>query len=364
MLTNGLYPNVAYHTDARKLLTAEGKFALIHKGSVNCNKENKPIFPFYAFTEKIRTQTISCKSLTMISPVHLLLFGCRKAVWTQKVSNSLKPDEGVIMLDDWLPVRIRYSTAARLFALRPALDALLVKICQDPTFLQAPGPKDTNLIELTKSLCTRTAIPGIGLVKNQCLSSDDVYPDIYRTKGEGANEYTQYRSSPGRRPMEFDSRPSVRGPVYRDDRYYSYQQQPQPQHRQWGSYGPPQPPVHAGAKRRYPSMSQREEGSNVQYNRQPSSSWGSRVYHGTGVSEPPPLVPINRGPVPPTTNQQSEYYQQPPMNYGPPPLQQGGVSFPPRNPPPRAWMPQPQSGGPNYQQGGWNRMPQPPYNRY
>ncbi|VUZ52576.1 unnamed protein product, partial [Hymenolepis diminuta] len=124
MLTNGLYPNIAYHTDARKLLTAEGKFALIHKGSVNCIKDTKPTFPFFTFTEKIRTQTINCKSLTMISPIHLLLFGCRRGVWLSKLQNNIKSDEGIVMIDDWLPVRIRYSTAAKVFALRPALDAL------------------------------------------------------------------------------------------------------------------------------------------------------------------------------------------------------------------------------------------------
>jgi len=54
LLTMGLYPNVCFHKDKRKVLTTESKAALIHKTSVNCSKfeQNFP-FPFFVFGEKV-----------------------------------------------------------------------------------------------------------------------------------------------------------------------------------------------------------------------------------------------------------------------------------------------------------------------
>ncbi|VDM17535.1 unnamed protein product [Hydatigera taeniaeformis] len=173
MLTNGLYPNIAYHVEKRKLLTAEGKCALVHKGSVNCTKNPSFAFPLFAFTEKIRTQAISCKTLTMITPIQLLLFGCRRGIWKPKPTDvegvrsderrvaSTEEEEGVVLLDDWLPFRMRYSTAARIFALRPALEALLVRICLQPACLEDLSSEDSSVIELTRELCRQTALHGV-----------------------------------------------------------------------------------------------------------------------------------------------------------------------------------------------------------
>lgn len=50
----GLYPNVCYHKEKRKVLTTEGKAALVHKSSVNCS--NMPVkypSPFFVFGEKV-----------------------------------------------------------------------------------------------------------------------------------------------------------------------------------------------------------------------------------------------------------------------------------------------------------------------
>ena len=44
------------------------------------------------FLFQIRTRAVSCKQLTMITPIHLLLFGCRKIEWV----------DSVIRLDNWL----------------------------------------------------------------------------------------------------------------------------------------------------------------------------------------------------------------------------------------------------------------------
>ena len=66
MLTSGLYPNIAYHTEKRKLLTAEGKFALLHKASVNCVKNPAFAFPLFAFTEKV-SRFSQCQRLHSIN---------------------------------------------------------------------------------------------------------------------------------------------------------------------------------------------------------------------------------------------------------------------------------------------------------
>lgn len=79
LLCVGLYPNICIHKEKRKVLTTESRDALINKTSVNCSNQqiNFP-YPFFVYGEKIRTKAVSCKQMTMISPIHLLLFGSRK----------------------------------------------------------------------------------------------------------------------------------------------------------------------------------------------------------------------------------------------------------------------------------------------
>lgn len=82
LMCMGLYPNVCYHKEKRKVLTMESKAALIHKTSVNCNNQDQKFpYPFFVFGEKIRTRAVSCKQMTMVTPIHLLLFGSRKVDW-------------------------------------------------------------------------------------------------------------------------------------------------------------------------------------------------------------------------------------------------------------------------------------------
>lgn len=56
LLTYGSYPNVCYHKEKRKILTTEGRNALIHKSSVNCPFSSQDIkypSPFFVFSEKV-----------------------------------------------------------------------------------------------------------------------------------------------------------------------------------------------------------------------------------------------------------------------------------------------------------------------
>ena len=74
------------------MLTAESMSALI-KGSVNCDqKEILFPSPYFIFGEKLRTRAVSCKQMTMITPLHLLLFGARKVDMVT---------DNVVLLDNW-----------------------------------------------------------------------------------------------------------------------------------------------------------------------------------------------------------------------------------------------------------------------
>ena len=79
LVAMGTYPNVCMHKEKRKVLTTEAKNALIHKSSVNCTRDaiTFPV-PYFVFGEKIRTRAVSCKSMTMVSPLHLILMASRK----------------------------------------------------------------------------------------------------------------------------------------------------------------------------------------------------------------------------------------------------------------------------------------------
>lgn len=63
LLTYGSYPNVCYHKEKRKILTTEGRNALIHKSSVNCPFSSQdPSYPspFFVFGEKVSAVVFLC----------------------------------------------------------------------------------------------------------------------------------------------------------------------------------------------------------------------------------------------------------------------------------------------------------------
>ncbi|KAK9700540.1 Double-stranded RNA binding motif [Popillia japonica] len=133
LMCYGLYPNVCYHKEKRKVLTTESKAALMHKTSVNCsNLEQTFPFPFFVFGEKIRTRAVSCKQMSMVTPIHLLLFGCRKVDWIDGVVRKVDWIDGVVRLDNWINFNMDPAIAAEILALRPALEELVIKASRDP----------------------------------------------------------------------------------------------------------------------------------------------------------------------------------------------------------------------------------------
>lgn len=162
LLCIGLYPNVCYHKEKRKVLTTESKAALIHKTSVNCSnlKVTFP-YPFFVFGEKIRTRAVSCKQMSMVSPIHLLLFGSKKVEFV----------EGVVRLDNWLNFEMDPNDAAIICALKNVLDEILLLAVQQPDEVLNLDENHMKAIGVIKSLSEMNA-GDYQITRETGLSSD------------------------------------------------------------------------------------------------------------------------------------------------------------------------------------------------
>lgn len=63
--------------------------------------------------------------MTMVTPLHLLLYGSRKVDWT----------EGVVRLDNWINLDMDPQVASEIVALRPALESLVIRASQNPEII-------------------------------------------------------------------------------------------------------------------------------------------------------------------------------------------------------------------------------------
>ncbi|XP_035234281.1 ATP-dependent RNA helicase A-like [Stegodyphus dumicola] len=144
LLSMGHYPNVCYHKEKRKVITTEGRAALIHKSSVNCtNLPPKFPSPFFVFGEKIRTRAVSCKQMTMITPIHLLLFGCKKVEYVNDC----------VQVDRWINLKMPARDAAIIVALQPVIEDLITQAAVDPESLSEPLPINSKIVDLIRRLC-------------------------------------------------------------------------------------------------------------------------------------------------------------------------------------------------------------------
>ena len=144
LLSMGLYPNVCMHSDKRKVYTAEAKMALIHKSSVNCSRDtlNFPV-PFFVFNEKLRTRAVACKGMTMVSPLHLMMFGSRKI--------DVMPDM-TVRVDNWINLKMDVNVAALIGALRPALETLVIRCAADPSTISEPTHQEDKTLQVIRQL--------------------------------------------------------------------------------------------------------------------------------------------------------------------------------------------------------------------
>ncbi|XP_072544366.1 ATP-dependent RNA helicase A isoform X1 [Salminus brasiliensis] len=178
LLTFGSYPNVCYHKEKRKILTTEGRNALIHKSSVNCPFSSQDMTypsPFFVFGEKIRTRAISAKGMTMVSPLQLILFASKKITSTGDV----------VELDDWIKLRIPHEVAGALAALRAAMEALVVEVTKDPEYIRNMDPTNERLLNVIRFL-SRPSSAGLNLMASNPRFGDGPRPPkMSRMDGDG-----------------------------------------------------------------------------------------------------------------------------------------------------------------------------------
>ncbi|XP_061859938.1 ATP-dependent RNA helicase A isoform X2 [Colius striatus] len=168
LLAFGVYPNVCYHKEKRKILTTEGHNALIHKSSVNCPFSSQDIkypSPFFVFGEKIRTRAISAKAMTMVSPLQLLLFASKKVL----------SDGELVLIDDWIKLRMPHNSAACITALRAAMEALVVEVTKDPEIIRQLDPANERMLNAIRQL-SRPAAAGISLLGASARCGDGPRP--------------------------------------------------------------------------------------------------------------------------------------------------------------------------------------------
>lgn len=149
LLCLGLYPNICVHKEKRKVLTTESKAALLHKTSVNCSNLAVTFqYPFFVFGEKIRTRAVSCKQMSMVAPLQIMLFGSRKI--------DLAPNN-VVRVDNWLNFEMDPEHAAKIGALKPALEDLITLACDNPSSVLQLDTPFAKLVQVIKDLCVQRA---------------------------------------------------------------------------------------------------------------------------------------------------------------------------------------------------------------
>ncbi|MED6280911.1 ATP-dependent RNA helicase A [Characodon lateralis] len=178
LLTYGSYPNVCYHKEKRKILTTEGRNALIHKSSVNCPFSSHDIkypSPFFVFGEKIRTRAISAKGMTLVSPLQLLLFACKK----------ISSNGEIMELDDWIKLKIPHEVAGGIAILRAGLEALVVEVTKDPEYINQMDQSNERLLNVIRQV-SKPSAAGINLMAgNQRMGDGPRPPKMARFDGEG-----------------------------------------------------------------------------------------------------------------------------------------------------------------------------------
>ncbi|XP_051869007.1 ATP-dependent RNA helicase A isoform X2 [Pristis pectinata] len=177
LLCFGLYPNVCYHKEKRKILTTEGRNALIHKSSVNCpfsNQDSKYPSPFFVFGEKIRTRAVSAKAMTLVSPLQLLFYGSKKVTGSGEI----------ILMDEWIKLKMPHYAAAAIVALRAGMEALVVEVAKDPEFIRQLDPTHERLLNVIRHI-SKPGAAGINLMAHTRFGDGPRPPKMARYDNQG-----------------------------------------------------------------------------------------------------------------------------------------------------------------------------------
>ncbi|NXG30703.1 DHX9 helicase, partial [Dromaius novaehollandiae] len=205
LLAFGVYPNVCYHKEKRKILTTEGRNALIHKSSVNCpfsSQDMKYPSPFFVFGEKIRTRAISAKAMTLVSPLQLLLFASKKVL----------SDGELVLVDDWIKLKMSHTVAACITALRAAMEALVVEVTKDLEIIRQLDPVNERMLNVIRQI-SRPSAAGINLMAASTRFGDGPRPPKMAryNNGGGCSGWGGYQRGSGYRGGGYGGYSSYRG---------------------------------------------------------------------------------------------------------------------------------------------------------
>lgn len=146
LLVMAFYPNIYVHKEKRKVHLKSKDFAVVGKSSVNSPLGSGIQFqlPFFVFEQQI---SVLCMNSTMVSPIHILLFGAQKVDYT----------DSLVVLDDWIHLQMDVKVAAAIVALRPAIEDLIIRAVKDPKLIENPSITDIKLIKMLRDLCNFNA---------------------------------------------------------------------------------------------------------------------------------------------------------------------------------------------------------------
>ena len=109
--------------------------------------------------------------MTMVEPVHLLLFGS---------SSVVSHGNSIVKMDEWLILQCHYchfhilslciplhritlmmshESAALIGGLRQAVDDMIVRLATDPALAMAPSPYDSAIVQAVFALVSSRATP-------------------------------------------------------------------------------------------------------------------------------------------------------------------------------------------------------------
>ncbi|OQR68798.1 dosage compensation regulator isoform 1 [Tropilaelaps mercedesae] len=147
LLIAGHYPNICYHQEKRK----------------------------------VRTRAVSCKQMTMVTPLQILLFGAQEVVAT---------NIDTVVVDNWIAFKMDPTLAAAIVSLQEPLNNLLHRVVEDPELLSQLPEADVALVNVVQRLChfsssgLDTPVGGVGF-----LAQNDVGegPPVKRARHTSTN---------------------------------------------------------------------------------------------------------------------------------------------------------------------------------
>ncbi|EPB76266.1 hypothetical protein ANCCEY_04628 [Ancylostoma ceylanicum] len=139
-----------------------------------------PNICYYRGKRKVRTRVIACKQLSVISGVQLLMFGCRKVECI---------GEDLVRLDDMITLKMNVGVAAAIVALRPCIEALLVRSCINPESLMTATEQDRELCTLLRELSSTEFYAPAGPMKDALLTDAALVQPITAGRGRGGPRF-------------------------------------------------------------------------------------------------------------------------------------------------------------------------------